>query len=119
MTIRRVCEGCGLPLPAGSRPNRRHHDGACRVRALRARRRAAQARAADALVPGLTPELAAALERAVAEPRLVADLARTDDWRAAAWMLEREFPERWARRDRIEPSPPVDDLAERRRLRDR
>lgn len=36
----RLCAGCDQPLPAGARPNRTSHDGACRVRA--ARRRAAE-----------------------------------------------------------------------------
>src|SRR4051812_21765483 len=104
MDDRRTCAGCGEPLPAGSRPNRSHHDGACRVRALRSRRREA-----EAVVPGLPPEVAEALERATAEPRLVALVAKAaghGNWRAASWMLERRWPERWApRRREIEPEP--------------
>jgi len=33
----RPCEGCGLPLPSGSRPNRTHHDARCRKAAFRGR----------------------------------------------------------------------------------
>lgn len=42
----RLCAGCDQPLPEGSRPNRRTHDGACRVRAAR-RRAAAKAGRGD------------------------------------------------------------------------
>lgn len=41
---------------------------------------------------------------AEAEINLVAELQRVaheeKEWRAVAWMLERKFPERWARKDR-------------------
>ncbi|HKE79025.1 MAG TPA: hypothetical protein VKB54_06940 [Solirubrobacteraceae bacterium] len=71
--------------------------------------------------------------RAEAEARAVAQIARAgaDDWRAAAWFLERGFPDRWGRpaeRERLieipapaEPAPAedpfaeVDELAARRR----
>jgi hypothetical protein len=119
----RLCQGCGEPLPIGSRPNRLHHNGRCRVAALRRRRREAQP-----VVPGLAPEIEAALERATSEARLVALIAQAaskGNWRAAAFILERRYPERWARRERpvIEPPPVTDDpfreideLAARRRL---
>jgi len=80
-------------------------------------------------------ELRAKIERArgEAEARSVAQIARAaaDDWRAAAWLLERGFPDRWGRpaeRERIievpaeapaaseeaDPFAEVDELAARR-----
>src|SRR6478752_1613796 len=95
----RRCEGCGEPLNSG-RPDRRHHNDTCRQRALRRRRREREAAAADRAVDGLRPEQTAALEAAIAEPRLVALVAREApaNWRAAAFLLERQYPERWGRR---------------------
>jgi hypothetical protein len=77
--------------------------------------------------------------RAEGEARNVALIAKaaTDSWQAAAWLLERQHPERWARRPRevappaaaVTETPPaggaprsdpfseVDDLAARRRAR--
>jgi hypothetical protein len=76
--------------------------------------------------------------RAEAEVRHVAQIsaAATDSWQAAAWMLERQYPDRWGRvsvRLREDAPPPapeqelpltvddpfteVDELAERRRNR--
>jgi hypothetical protein len=67
--------------------------------------------------------------RAHAEMRAVGLIAQAaqSQWQAAAWLLERQFPERWARvsqRDKAEPEPPtadpfaeVDQLAEARRRR--
>jgi transposase len=61
---------------------------------------------------------------AQAEPGLVGavvEAAQRGHWQAAAWMLERSFPERWARRE-AKPEPKttgpfseVDELARRRR----
>lgn len=71
--------------------------------------------------------------RAVGEARSVASIvtASKDDWKAAAWLLERQYPERWGKtsvrmRDEAPPEPEaevapeddpfaeVDELAERR-----
>lgn len=47
------------------------------------------------------------VERAIADAEaaevgLVVKAARDGDWRAAAWLLERRFSDRWARRERLE-----------------
>ncbi len=52
------------------------------------------------------------VERAIADAEagevgLVIKAARDGDWRAAAWLLERRFGERWGRRDRLEQVPEV------------
>ena len=60
----------------------------------------------------------------VSEAGLVAQIAAADDWRAAAWLLERRHPERWARpavraEEKAPPAPlagpdALDELAGRR-----
>jgi hypothetical protein len=77
----------------------------------------------------LLEELDERLSVALAEPRLVALVTRAaeQNWRAAAWLLERRYPERWASRPAptIDPAEParssafaeVDELAEARRRR--
>ena len=77
----------------------------------------------------LTETQAGALEAALTEERLLASAAHAarENWRAAAWTLERRYPERWAQRPReLEGAPPpdpddpfreVDELSARRRER--
>jgi hypothetical protein len=77
----------------------------------------------------LDGRLQEALDQALAEQRLVAVIAAgaRSNWRAAAWLLERQYPERWGR-DRAkgltaetggedDPFREVDELAEARRRR--
>ena len=52
------------------------------------------------------PEFAEKVKKAIAESELravkiILDAAKRD-WKAAAWFLERRFPDRWGRRDKIE-----------------
>jgi hypothetical protein len=70
------------------------------------------------------PDLEDAVARALAEPRLVGLIAReaARSWRAAAWLLERRYPERWAAsRERVDEAAPtleqIDELARLRALR--
>jgi hypothetical protein len=130
VSAERLCQGCGRPLPVTSRADRFHHNVRCRKLAARRRLRD---RPAAPLLPeaGVAPDLRAALEAATAEHRLLAYVAREaqSNWRAAAWLLERRWPGRWASAPRldVEPPPPapgpddpfreVDQLAERRRRR--
>jgi hypothetical protein len=84
----RRCEGCDAELPLLSRPDRRFCNATCRSRGSRRRRFPGRERFA---------ELVSALDPHVGEPVLVAEIriAARSDWRAAAWYLERAFPERW------------------------
>ena len=68
-------------------------------------------------------ELELALGRATDEVVLVAQVAAAakSNWRAAAWILERRYPERWARVRRPvedEPTPPASEPDERERVRE-
>jgi hypothetical protein len=74
--------------------------------------------------PPPSPELPIAERLVQAEPGLVAAIiqaAQRGSWQAAAWLLERSYPDRWGRRDAKPPLPPadafseVDELAKRRR----
>lgn len=52
-------------------------------------------------------EFVDAVEKALAEAELrdllvIGQAAKAGAWQAAAWRLERKFPERWGRRDRLE-----------------
>ena len=121
-TAERLCGGCGEPLEP-SRRNRRYHGPRCR-KAAYLRRQHERETAESVPTPGLDPQ--AVLAEATSEPRLliyVAQAARSN-WRAAAWLLERRWPERWARGGESELAPPtdplfaeVDELADRRRSR--
>jgi len=56
---------------------------------------------------GIYRELHDAVEKALADSEardvaLIGKAAGDGDWQAAAWRLERKFPERWGRRDRHE-----------------
>jgi hypothetical protein len=134
----KLCAGCNEPLTGPGRSDRRYCDSRCRKQAFLRRQAEAQApeltqpeldRSGTATTaPSLDREaLEQALQQALAEPRLVAYLAHAarSNWRAAAWLLERRYPERWGAGER-EPEPlvpgeadpfrEVDQLAERRRL---
>jgi hypothetical protein len=118
-------------LPTTARPNQKHHGSACRTAAYARRRRAEARRTSPTTrLAALSPEQQAALDQATSEVRLVALVARAANggsWRAATWLLERRWPERWSVRDRPQSPPPVlsteeadalreiDELARRRR----
>jgi hypothetical protein len=78
--------------------------------------------------PNLALDQAAILAEATSEVRLVAQVARaaaSGSWRAACWLLERKYPQRWGTGSREpelgvprdgDPFAAVDELARRRRL---
>jgi hypothetical protein len=119
-TDERVCDDCGVALPVPSSPKRRYCSNACRQRARR--RRQLGERVADLIVDGLPDDL-----ELLSEPRLVrmVALAGQTEWRAAAWLLERLYPERFGRRTgkaaaaaddgTLDPFTEVDELAAQRR----
>jgi hypothetical protein len=125
------CEACGDELPALARQNRRYCDSRCRRRAYEERhaRLAPVVPVAEITEDEHTQEV---LARVLAEPRLVAHVAAAarTQWRAAAFLLERHYADRWApvRRSAVEPELPVvapeddpfaevDQLAAKRRAR--
>ena len=129
MGDRRICEGCGEPLEPGSRPDQRHHDGACRTAAYRQRRRHQEGREVSVGIDLLSPEVQALLKRALAEPRLVAAVSAgaRSNWRAAAWSRTPVSRALGLRGRPVEPDDAsagddpfreVDELAARRRRRD-
>jgi hypothetical protein len=131
------CEHCGDPLPAFSRRNRRFCDARCRRRAFEQRHGTVTAPAVPELAPVVPihdeAHVRELLARVLAEERLVAHVAAAakTNWRAAAFLLERHYPERWApvRRSALEDEPvpvaseehdpfaEVDSLAAKRRAR--
>jgi hypothetical protein len=130
VTVERRCEHCGNVLASTSRPDRRHCSASCRSAAYAARRRAANSeRVRNLNVP--SAELEQVLARATEETRLVAVIAAVagkGNWRAAAWLLERQHPERWGAQRRVQvelqpeskpddPCREVDELARLRRER--
>jgi hypothetical protein len=99
LPLERRCGNCDRTL--SGRVDKRFCSDRCRVTAHRARR------TAPAVEPqALPPELEQALARATEETRLLARVAahahagKPTSWRAAAWILERRYPERWGRQPR-------------------
>lgn len=129
VSAERLCEGCGQPLLGAARADRRYHGMSCRKLGFRRRQHEREATDSEVAtyVPSLDPN--AVLEEATSEPRLlicIAKAAAQGNWRAAAWVLERRYPERWARGVEPELTSPrdpdpfaeVDELARRRRRHD-
>jgi hypothetical protein len=91
------CEVCGERLPPGSRADRRYCSPRCKVRAWRRGQRPRLQLVVDG---NLAEEVELDLDE---EERLQAGLvgsiieASRHDWRAAAWLLQRRWPERYAR----------------------
>jgi hypothetical protein len=91
ITAQRRCRGCGALIASTSRRDRRYCSASCRVTAYRQR----QAQ------PGMTASeldrLVATLDAPRAEAMLLAGVAvaAREDWKAAAWILQRRFPTRW------------------------
>jgi hypothetical protein len=135
VVVERRCRHCDKPLPLTARPDQRYCSAAHRQAAYERRRGPAQ-RSNRSVAVGESDPILAQLEAAVGKAtqehvlvgRIAAPAAR-GEWRARAWLLERQHPERWGRRDRETPprveTPPddpfaeVDQLAEQRRKRKR
>jgi hypothetical protein len=94
-----LCKHCGAAI--AGRSDRRFCDPACRTAAHRARHRVRAGARRLRLV-----ERVDIVEPDIAEDALALGItqAAREDWRAAAWLLERQFPERYALRD--EPREP-------------
>jgi hypothetical protein len=124
MDMRR-CESCRAVLARTSRHDRRYCSPACRQSAYERRRGSRPV----AVPPAEQSEIERILAQATREERLVALVAHAarTNWRAAAWLLERRFPGRWAKprtREELRPPPAaspeadffaeIDELARRR-----
>jgi hypothetical protein len=132
-------ESCHALLASTSRPDRRYCSDSCRQLAYQRRRGPASRPSSIDRRRDRDRATLIELERVLAshleEPHLVALIAKAarSQWRAAAWILERRYPERWGvRRDVRRDEPPDADtrseddpfaevvaLAERRRERNR
>jgi transposase len=57
---------------------------------------------------GIYRDFLNATERAIAEAEIrdLEEIRKAKDWTAKAWRLERKFPKRWGRQDRLEHSGP-------------
>jgi hypothetical protein len=101
----RRCRSCGALLASTSRPDRRYCSASCRVTAYRQRE----------AEPGMTASeldrLVAMLDAPKAEVALVAGIsvAAAGSWQAAAWLLERQHPERWGNLAERPPALAADD----------
>jgi len=89
-TPRRTCLGCGRPLSLLARPDQRSCSARCRLIAFRARRATGRPPASD------LAQLAGRLEPHLSEVALVTGVASAaqQSWQAAAFLLERQYPER-------------------------
>jgi hypothetical protein len=130
-----TCRSCGAELPASSRRNKRYCDARCRRRAFEQRRRSAELGLAPVVPIADEVTLEQVSARTVDEARLVGLIvaeAERGTWRAAAWLLERAHPERWAPARRpprperepveLDPNDPfyeIDQLAAKRRRQQR
>jgi hypothetical protein len=120
-----AAEGCEELLPRSARVTQRFCSRACRQRMYARRRRDGERDERAEQVRRLEEML----ETATSEPRLVAIVARAagaGSWRAACWILERKFRERWSSSriddhvpviDASGPFAEVDELARRRRAK--
>ena len=94
-TEQRRCLSCNAVIAATARGDRRFCSTACRMRAHRRRHglRSVSRDQLELLIAGVEPPLA--------ESALVEGIARAarDDWKAAAYILSRRWPERWGRPD--------------------
>jgi hypothetical protein len=138
VTAERRCESCDRVLGLTARPDRRFCSATCRQRAYDGRRRAAREAIREEHFTAVEPspaqlaELERVLERATSEVVLVGIVAKAapTNWRAAAWLLSRRWPERWGSAGRPvddeQPTPPaapdefaeLDQLAAKRRARE-
>ena len=101
-----------------ARPNRRYHDAICRSRGQRRRAGAGASAHADrdtvaiAGVPTTEEQLRAVLGRLLTEEHLLGQIARASrgSWRASAWLLEKQWPEKWGpRASHVDERPRADD----------